>query len=144
MTDVTGGGDLKGGPVPSLSQIKNHRRTIFAAKNPSLFRDSQLRSAVSLVCSIIVALRPCRKPLPKHFEKYFLTISPPFLIVNAPLFPFPPNFFAIRTRSKNSVSRPFPAVFPSCLSLTPENAPFILYKMTIDFIPLKLYVVKAI
>ena len=144
MTDVTGGGDLKGRPVPSLSQIKNHRRTIFAAKNPSLFRDSQLRSAVSLVCSIIVALRPCRKPLPKHFEKYFLTISPPFLIVNDPLFPFPPNFFAIRTRSKNSVSRPFPAVFPSCLSLTPENAPFILYKMTIDFIPLKLYVVKVI
>ena len=69
------------------TEIKNHRRTIFAAKNPSLFRDSQLRSAVSLVCSIIVALRPCRKPLPKHFEKYFLTISPPFLIVNAPLFP---------------------------------------------------------
>ena len=125
------------------TEIKNHRRTIFAAKSPCLFRDSQLRSAVSLVCSI-VALRPCRKPLPKHFEKYFLTISPLFLIVNAPLLSFPPVFFTIRTRRQHSAPRPFPAVLLPRLCLLPEDAPFILSKMTVDFIPLKLYVVKVI
>ena len=68
----------------------------------------------------------------KALPKYFSNIAPPFFLVNAAFLPKP--FPCLRT-----VFWFFP--LPSVSHAVPPQ--FILWKMTVDFIPLKLYVVKV-
>jgi len=83
----------------------------FAVKSPSLFRDSSLRSAVSLVCSII-ALRLPPQTAAKAFPKYCFNISPSFFLVNGPFFPSAKEIPAFRTSAGTAVGQRFSPALP--------------------------------
>ena len=130
MTDVTGAGEStaqplaalllygcgvplagKGGTCPLFKLNKKHRRTHFAAKSPSLFRDFQLRSAVSLVCSI-VALRLPPQTAAQSVPKILSHYSTAFFKCQRSLFPVSPSVFQAVCISTKGTSRLFSAVFP--------------------------------
>lgn len=98
----------------AFAQQKKHRRTIFAAKSPCLFRDIQLRSAVSL--SVRLSPRGLWPQIAASSisKKYGFNIAFPFLKVNGDL-------AALQTAAKAGCPRGSALKNQALLDITPEN-----------------------
>lgn len=148
---------------------KNHRGTAAGVRSPSLFRDSQLRSAVSAVgVRLLFAAPAANRGVPKYFptippeifhvnEKFGLGYTGLINLIRRAGRPGPPRRLSrssgtsgeIGPSRERAILRPPPPHHQTgrfCRKYTrpAENRGAYLSKATVDFTPLKLYSVKEL